>query len=129
MVKKLYAHATIPVHICTGTLATCIYTQVCMGWCGSFFLFISCKMSTFFHFAQFFINWCNCSNNLVGRNFGFHFWYPIFFFFLRILSILTHKGRWEKVLKKIIVVYIQKDLISKLILEVEQNPNWAKFKL
>ena len=31
MVKKLYAHATVPVHICTGTVATCIYTQVCTG--------------------------------------------------------------------------------------------------
>ena len=31
MVKKLYAHATVPMHICTGTVATCIYTQVCMG--------------------------------------------------------------------------------------------------
>ena len=28
-VKKLYAHATVPMHICTGTVATCIYTQVC----------------------------------------------------------------------------------------------------
>ena len=25
-----------------------------------FFLLMSCKMSTFFHFAQFYINWCNC---------------------------------------------------------------------
>ena len=31
IVKKLYAHATVPVHICMGTVATCIYTQVCMG--------------------------------------------------------------------------------------------------
>ena len=31
MLKKLYAHATILVHICTGTVATCIYTQVCTG--------------------------------------------------------------------------------------------------
>ena len=30
-VKKLYAHATVSVHICTGTVATCIYTQVCTG--------------------------------------------------------------------------------------------------
>ena len=28
--KKLYAHATVPVQICTGTVATCIYAQVCM---------------------------------------------------------------------------------------------------
>ena len=33
-----------------------------------------------------------------------------FFFFLRILSILTHMRREEKVLKKLTVVYIQKDL-------------------
>ena len=26
-VKKLYAHATVSVHICTGTVATCIYTK------------------------------------------------------------------------------------------------------
>ena len=31
IVKKLYAHATVPVHICTSTVATCIYTQVCTG--------------------------------------------------------------------------------------------------
>ena len=31
MVKKLYAHATVPMHICTGTIVTCIYTQVCTG--------------------------------------------------------------------------------------------------
>ena len=51
IVKKLYAHAIVPVHICMGTVATCIYTQVCTGWCGSFFLLILCKMNTFFHFA------------------------------------------------------------------------------
>ena len=28
IVKKLYAHATVPVHICMDTVATCIYTQV-----------------------------------------------------------------------------------------------------
>ena len=28
IVKKLYAHATVPMHICTGTVATCIYIQV-----------------------------------------------------------------------------------------------------
>ena len=28
IVKKLYAHAIVPVHICTGSVATCIYTQV-----------------------------------------------------------------------------------------------------
>ena len=26
IVKKLYAHAIVPVHICMGTVATCIYT-------------------------------------------------------------------------------------------------------
>ena len=31
IVKKSYAHATVPVHICTGIVPTCIYTQVCMG--------------------------------------------------------------------------------------------------
>ena len=31
IVKKLYAHATVPVHICTGTVVTCIYTQVYTG--------------------------------------------------------------------------------------------------
>ena len=31
MVKKLYAHALVSVHICTGTVATYIYTQVCTG--------------------------------------------------------------------------------------------------
>ena len=31
MVKQLYARATVPVHICTGTVTTCIYTQVCTG--------------------------------------------------------------------------------------------------
>ena len=31
MLKKLYAHATVPVHTCTGIVATCIYTQVCTG--------------------------------------------------------------------------------------------------
>ena len=31
MLKKLYAHATVLVHICTGTVTTCIYTQVCTG--------------------------------------------------------------------------------------------------
>ena len=32
IVKKLYAHTTVlPVHICTGTVTTCIYTQVCTG--------------------------------------------------------------------------------------------------
>ena len=37
--------------------------------------------------------------------------YVNFFFFLRILSIFdTHTGRKEKVLKKLIVVYIQKGL-------------------
>ena len=30
-INKLYAHATVSVHICTGTVATCIYTQVCTG--------------------------------------------------------------------------------------------------
>ena len=29
------------------------------------FLLKLCKMSTFFHFAQFYINWCNCSNNFL----------------------------------------------------------------
>ena len=28
LLKKIYAHAIVPVHICTGTVATCIYTQV-----------------------------------------------------------------------------------------------------
>ena len=31
IVKKLYAHAIVPMHICTGTVAICIYTQVCTG--------------------------------------------------------------------------------------------------
>ena len=31
ILKKLYAHATVPVQICTGTVATCIYAQVYMG--------------------------------------------------------------------------------------------------
>ena len=31
MLKKLYAHATVPVHTCTGIVATCIYTQVWTG--------------------------------------------------------------------------------------------------
>ena len=31
ILKKLYAHATVPVHICTGTVVTCIYTQVYTG--------------------------------------------------------------------------------------------------
>ena len=31
MLKKLYAHATVSMHICTGIVATCIYTQVCTG--------------------------------------------------------------------------------------------------
>ena len=47
MVKKLYAHATVPVHICTGTVATCIYTQVCTGWCGSFFCSYRVKWAPF----------------------------------------------------------------------------------
>ena len=47
MVKKLYAHATVPVQICTGTIATCIYTQVYTGWCGSFFCSYRVKWAHF----------------------------------------------------------------------------------
>ena len=34
----------------------------------------------------------------------------IFFFFFRILSILTRTGKEEKILKKLIIMYIQNDL-------------------
>ena len=53
IVKKLYAHATVPVHICMGTVATCIYTQVCMGWCGSFFCSYCLKWAPFSIFHNF----------------------------------------------------------------------------
>ena len=37
IIKKLYTHATMPVQIWTGTIATCKYTQVYTHWCGCFF--------------------------------------------------------------------------------------------
>ena len=47
IVKKLYAHATIPVYIYTSTVVTCIYTQVCTGWCESFFCSYCVKWAPF----------------------------------------------------------------------------------
>ena len=38
-----------------------------------------------------------------------------FFFFLRILNILTHTGIGENILKKLIVMYIQKGLEKNVI--------------
>ena len=42
IVKKLYARATVPVHICTGIIATCIFTQVYTHWCRCFFFCSYC---------------------------------------------------------------------------------------
>ena len=47
IVKKLYAHAIVPMHICTGTVAICIYTQVCTGWYGRFFCSYRVKWAPF----------------------------------------------------------------------------------
>lgn len=38
-----------------------------------------------------------------------------FFFFFKILNILTHTERWERDLKKLTSMHIHKDLIKRLI--------------
>ena len=49
-----------------------------------------------------------------------------FFFFLRILNILTHTGRGENILKKLIVMYIQKGL-KKMLLNRQVNMTSNKY--
>lgn len=46
------------------------------------------------------------------------------FYFFSILSILTHKERGEKVLKELIVVYIQNDLNYILIVREKLFKYW-----
>ena len=65
--KILNGQATVSVHICTGTVATCIYTQVYPNWCGCLFCSYCVKWAHFsilHNFTQFYINWCNCFNLL-----------------------------------------------------------------
>ena len=48
------------------------------------------------------------------------------FFFLRILNILTHTSRGENILKKLIVMYIQKGL-KKMLLNRQVNMTSNKY--